>query len=98
MNRTVGIILTVVTIFCCACPGFILCISGGLIAAGQPITTTVNDVQSVQTYPPAVGIALLCLSLILIVIPFAVGFFAFRNKPAAAVVQQDFNGPIPPSS
>jgi len=100
MSRTVGIILTIVTVFCCACPGLFLCIGGGLIAAGQPVTTTINDVQSSQTYPPAVGIGLLCLSLILIIIPIAAGFFTFRIKPAAAVdpVQQGFNGPLPPVS
>jgi hypothetical protein len=100
MNRTVGIILTIVTVLCCACPGFGICIFGALVAAGQPVTTTVNGVSSSQTYPPAYGILGICLALILIVIPIAVGFFTLRNKPAAAVspVAQSYNGPIPPAS
>ena len=98
MNRTVGIILTIVTVLCCACPGFGLCIFGGLIAAGQPVTTTLNGVESVETYPPAVGIGLLCLALIFIVIPFVVGFFTLRNKPAPEPVAQNFNEPLPPAS
>jgi hypothetical protein len=100
MNRTVGIVLTIVTVLCCACPGFGLCIFGGLIAAGQPVTSTLNGVESVETYPAAYGIGLLCLALIMIVIPIGVGFFAFRKKPAPVVapVAQSFNGPIPPAS
>jgi len=44
---------------------------------------------------------LICVSLFLILIPVAVGFFTLRQKPAAAVVTagpQDFGGPIPPAS
>src|SRR5512145_2920956 len=98
MNRTVGIVLTIATVLCCACPGFGLCIFGGLIAAGQPVTTTLNGVESVETYPPAVGIGLLCLALIFIIIPFVVGFITFRNKPAPASAVQNFNEPLPPTS
>ena len=92
MNRNVGIALTVFTVLCCACPGLGMCIFGGLIAAGQPVTTTVNGLESVQTYPPTYGIGLICLSVILIIIPIAVGFFAFRKKPAPVA------GQVPPAS
>jgi len=85
-NKTIGIILTVLTVFCCACPGFGLCITGGLVAAGQPISTEVNGVIGSQTLPPAVGILFMCFALILILIPFAVGFFTLRKKPEAAPV------------
>lgn len=99
MNRTIGIVLTIVTVLCCACPGFGLCIFGGLIAAGQPITTTLNGVENSQTFPAGIGIALICLAVILAVIPFAVGFFTLRKKPAPAVqVSENFNEPIPPAS
>jgi hypothetical protein len=99
-RRMVGIVLTVATVLCCACPGFGICIFGGLIAAGQPVTTTLNGVESVQTYPQSYGIGMLCLALILIAIPIAVGFFTFRNKPAAAStpVPPSFGGPVPPAS
>ena len=99
MNRTVGIIATIVTVLCCACPGFGMCIFGGMIAAGIPVTTTVNNVQSSQVYPASYGIGLLCLAVIFIAIPIVVAFFTFRRKPAAvSVVAQDYNGPIPPAS
>lgn len=99
MNRTIGIILTIVTVLCCACPGFGLCIFGGLIAAGQPVTTTLNGVESSQVYPASYGIALICLAAFLVVIPVVVGFFTLRNKPAPATqAPSGFNEPMPPAS
>jgi hypothetical protein len=99
MNRTIGMIITAVTVICCACPGLFLCIFGGMIAAGQPVSTTVNGASSLQVYPASYGIAGLCLALILIAIPFAMGLYTWRIKPAAAsAVASDFNGPIPPTS
>lgn len=93
MNRTVGIILTVVTTLCCACVALFLCIFGGLIAIGQPVTMNGTNV----IYPSTYGIVLLCLSVIFIVIPIAVAFFTFRKKPAPAVAS-NYNAPIPPAS
>lgn len=97
-NRTVGIILTVVTVFCCACPGFGLCIAGAMGLAGVPFTTTINDQSTTEPMAAPVAIGLMCLSVILIVIPIAVGFFILRNKPAPAPVAQDLNDPLPPAS
>ena len=51
MNRTVGIGLTIFTVLCCACPGLALCVSGGMIGAGVPLTTSLNDVSTVQDSP-----------------------------------------------
>ena len=99
MSRTVGMIVTAVTVFCCACPGLFLCIFGGMIAAGRPVETTLNGVTSSQTYPASYGIAGLCLALILIAIPIVMGFVTFRIKPAvASPVASNFNGLIPPAS
>jgi hypothetical protein len=82
MNRTVGIGLTIFTVLCCACPGLMMCVFGGMIGAGVPLTTTLNDVSSVQKLPASYGFGLICLSIILILIPILVGFFTLRNKPA----------------
>jgi TRAP-type C4-dicarboxylate transport system permease small subunit len=98
MNRTVGIVITVVTALCCGCLAIFSCIFGGMIAAGTPITQTLNGVETVETYPQPVGFALLCVSLILIIIPIVVGFFTLRNKPAPAPIAQNFNEPLPPAS
>jgi len=99
-RRMVGIVSTVVTAICCGCSALMSCIFGGFIATGQPINTDFNGVAGVQTYPVSVGITLLCLSVILIAIPIAVGFFTFRKKPVAVStpVPTSFDGPVPPAS
>ena len=95
-NRTVGIVITVITVLCCACPGFGLCIAGIMGMAGVPFTTTLGNQSSTAPIGTPMAVGLICLSVILIVIPIAVGFFTLRNKPAAAA--QDLGGPIPPAS
>jgi integral membrane sensor domain MASE1 len=85
MNRNTGMIATIAAVVLCGCPGLFLCLFGALTAAGQG---TFND----QSLSPSVGFALLCLSLILILIPVGVGFFTLRNKPAVTVTD------VPPAS
>jgi hypothetical protein len=99
MSRNASIAVTIITVLCCACPGLVMCVFGGLIGAGVPLTTTLNDVSSVQTLPASYGVGLICLSVILILIPVAVGFFTLRKKPAAVespVVPP--NEQVPPAS
>jgi hypothetical protein len=81
MNRNVGIALTIVTVLCCACPGLFMCVFGGMIGAGVPLTTSFGDVSSSQTLPVSYGVGLICLSIILILIPIVVGFVTLRKKP-----------------
>jgi len=85
-NRTIGIIATVVTALACGCASLFSCIWGFLIARGTPIDVTSNGTTTPQTFPPAIGFALLCVSVVLILIPVAVGFFALRKKPGSADV------------
>lgn len=80
MNRNVGIAVTIITVLCCACPGLFLCVFGGMIGAGVPLTTSFNDVSVSQTLPASYGIGLICLSIILILVPVIVGFVTLRNK------------------
>ena len=87
MNRTVGIVLTIVTVLCCACPGFGLCVAGVMGLAGVPFTTTVNGESTTQPIGAPVAIGLMCLA-----------FFTFRNKPAPATVVSNINEPLPPAS
>jgi len=84
MNRTVGIVLTIVTVLCCACPGLALCVSGAAIAAGVPLSTTsITGGTTTQSYPATYGIGFICLSIILILIPVVVGILTLRQKPAS---------------
>ena len=84
-NRNNGIIATIAAVVLCGCPGLFLCLFGALTAAGQG---TFND----SSLSPTVGFALLCVSLILILIPVGVGFFTLRKKPEVTSEE------IPPAS
>jgi hypothetical protein len=60
----------------------------------MPFTTELNGVSNSGTMPAGAGIAMLCFSLILIIIPIAVGYFTMRKKPEAVTT----NEPLPPAS
>lgn len=93
-NRTKGIIATIAAVVLCGCPGLFLCIFGGLAAAGAPVTTELNGVTNSAPLPAASAYVMLCLSVILILIPIAVGFFTLRRKPEASAPSE----PIPPAA
>lgn len=98
-KRTIGIIATVATALFCALPGCCIFIFGAVTAAGvMPYNTEFNDITNSGTIDPGVGYALLCVSLLLVAIPFVVGFFTLRNKPAAKEAVIDIHEPIPPAS
>jgi hypothetical protein len=92
-NRTKGIIATIAAVVLCGCPGLFLCIFGVLAATGTPVTTELNGITNVAPMPASSAYVMLCLSVILILIPIAVGFFTLRRKPAAAMPSE----PIPPA-
>lgn len=94
-NRTIGIVATSVTALLCGCASIFSCVWGFLIATGQPIDVTTNDIVTQQTVSPSVGYVLLCLTVLMLLVPVAVGFFTLRKKPAAteATVEE-----IPPAS
>jgi hypothetical protein len=81
-KRTIGIIATVATALICGCASLFSCIWGFIIASGNPIDVTTNGTTTPQTIPPVIGFSLLCVSLLMILVPVAVGFFTLRKKPA----------------
>lgn len=85
-NRTIGIVATVITALVCGCSSLFSCIWGVMIANGTPVNVTANGTTTPQTFSPTIGYTLLCLSVLMILIPVAVGFFTLRRKPAAADV------------
>jgi hypothetical protein len=99
-NRTTAIILTVLAVLLCGCPGLFACIFGALIAVQVPFTTTVNGYSSTQPLPIMYGIGLLCLSVIFIVIPIVVGVLTLRKKKPAADAMPPMppQEPLPPAS
>jgi hypothetical protein len=80
MTRQTGMIITVVLAVLVACPSMFCCLFGALTAAGQGTFTGVSS--EVGQIPPAVGIGLVCLSLIGILVPVAAWFFLVRGKTA----------------
>ncbi len=97
--RDKGIIGTIVAVVLCGCPGLLLCVFGGLVAAGAPVNTELNGVTDTTTFPAWVGISLLCVALIFILIPVVVGFLTLRTKPAPApAAPASTNEPLPPTS
>jgi hypothetical protein len=88
-TKTRGIVATIVAVVLCGCPGLCMCLFGAITAAGKG---TFND----QSLPSPVGFVLICLSLIFIVIPIAVGFFMLRKTPEAATASS--NESLPPTS
>jgi hypothetical protein len=65
---------------------------GVIIARGAPVDVTSNGITAPQTFSPTIGYVLLCMSVFMILVPVAVGFFTLRKKPE--VVQVD----VPPTS
>ena len=93
-NRNTGIIATIAAVVLCGCPGLFLCIFGAVTATGNmPYSTEINGVSNSGMLPSSYGVVMLCLSLILILIPAAVGFFTLRKKPGAETVDD-----LPPTS
>lgn len=85
-KRTIGIIATLITSLMCGCASVFSFIWGFIIVSGRPIDLTVNGVTTPQTLSPTIGYVLLCLTLFMILVPVAVGFFTLRNKPVEDAV------------
>jgi len=79
-RRTIGIIATVVSALMCGCVSIVSCAWGFLIVSGQPIDVTSNGVTTPQTLSPTIGYVLLCLTVLMMAVPVAIGFFTFRSK------------------
>ncbi len=92
-NKNTGMIATVATALICGCCGLFTCIMGIGTVTGNGNFTLGNTTQAM---PSTVGYVFLCLSVIMIMIPVAVGFFMLRKKPEADAVSSD--EPLPPVS
>jgi hypothetical protein len=79
-NRTLAIVITAITALACGCASIFSCVWGFLIASGQPIVVTTNGVTTPQVLSPTIGYTLLCLTVLMILVPVAVGFFTLRKK------------------
>ena len=95
-TKTKGIVSTIAAVVLCGCPGLFLCFFGAMSTFVSAIPGADIDVggSSDPAAATAMGIGALCLSLIFIAIPVAVGFFTLRKKPEAVIT----NEPLPPAS
>lgn len=82
-NRTLAIVITAITALACGCASIFSCVWGFLIASGQPIDVTTNGVTTPQVLSPTIGYTLICLTILMILVPVAVGFFTLRRRPDA---------------
>jgi hypothetical protein len=77
-KRTLGIILTVVTVLFCGCPGLGLCLAGGITAAGYG--NYAMDLQGRSgVLPTGYGYGMLCAGLIAVAIPIVIGIVMLRK-------------------
>jgi hypothetical protein len=77
-NKNTGMIATVATALICGCCALFACIMGvGTITGNGTFTVGGSTGQT----PPAYGYAMLCVSLIAILVPVAVGVFTLRKRP-----------------
>ena len=95
-QKTKGIIATVAAVLLCGCPGLFLCFFGATSVAASLMPGA--DINVMGSNDPSAGVGMgvvfLCVSLILISIPIAVGFFMLRKKPETSIM----DGPVPPAS
>lgn len=93
-NRTTATIITVVTAVICGCAALMAFVFGILGALQVPFQTNVNGVTGSAPMPSAFAYVLLCLAVLFVAVPVAVGFFTLRRKPEAPKPSE----PVPPAN
>ncbi len=96
-KKTTGIVATVAATLLCGCPGLgAMCF--GLISAFAGVVPG-SDIDIGGSSDPMaaiiMGLVALCLGVVFVAIPIAVGFFTLRNKQITETSIS--NEPIPPA-
>jgi hypothetical protein len=96
-RRTTGIIATVVTALLCGCPGLFSICWGAIAAVVRFVPGADINIggSSDPTTALLTGVGALCVGVIFVAIPIAVGFIMLRNKPQP--VEPVSNDPVPPA-
>ncbi len=95
-NRRVGMIATAATALLCGFPGLIgLCV-GVIFAAVSQIPGAEIDIGGSSDPQSALlfGLAGICVGIVLILIPIAVGFFTLRKRQGGSNLSEE---PLPPA-
>jgi biopolymer transport protein ExbB/TolQ len=97
-KRTTSIVITLVTVFLCGCPGlFGLCFGAIFVFAGIVPGSNINiNGSSNPADAIKMGLVALCLGIIFVAIPAVVAFTTLRKKKLATA--GNINEPLPPAS
>jgi hypothetical protein len=98
-TKTKGIVATIVAVVLCSCPGLCLCLFGATSTFASFVPGADIDIggSNDPAAATAMGIGALCLSVIFIAVPIAVGFFMLRKKPEVTA-EASSNESLPPTS
>ncbi len=86
MNRNTAIIATVASALLCGCPGLFACFFGVIFAGASQVPDANIDVFGTDDPTAALfmGLGAMCIGLVFIAIPIAVGFFTLRRASSSA--------------
>jgi hypothetical protein len=89
-KRNIGIIATIITVLLCGIPGLVSLCLAALFVIGEPVFEKNSSDLLLK-------LSLLCIGLVAIAIPIAVGVLTFRNRDSKPVKTFP-DEPIPPPS
>ena len=97
-RRTTGILVTVLAVILCGCPGLVALFTGVLFTVISPVPGAEIDIFGSNDPSAALttGIVTICLGLIGIAIPIIAGVLLLRRRPEDRPVS--YNEPLPPVS
>lgn len=95
-KKTTGIVVTIVSVVLCGCPGLFICLFGGISALGAGTYELGDELGGI---PSGVGFAILCVGILFTLIPVVVGFFMLRNKTDSTDIadESETDETIPPA-
>jgi hypothetical protein len=95
MERNTAIILTAVSAILCGCPGLAILCVGSLSTLGGLSDNLDGDAATAI----GVGLAFLCIGVLMAAVPVAVGVLTLRSKPgeAASPPPSKPDEPLPPA-
>jgi len=96
MNRTVAIVLTIVTALACGLPSIVLMCLGVLALMGTQMPEVMAQNPASTPEDVTLGAVLfLCVGAVLLLVPILVGFFSFKFSKKEETASFDY---IPPAS
>ena len=93
-KRNIGIIATIVSALFCGCPGVCFFLFGGLFTFASSVDAEAYNITT-EGDPYTVGIIFLVVGLVMVLVPLAIGVFAFWPRRKTKI--ENFDGPIPPA-